>query len=371
MLSSKTSLMKTCTKVSCPMWLNNLTKATILEYLRICYWREIFDADLGFRSIGYMLLGRKTELCWTQIWDPAVPFHLDDRMTLFFVLHNAKNLVKLSLSRAKFWNFWETKTTLSPGDQEHKGGSLLSLSRAKFWKFWETTTTLSPGEQEHKGRNLREVKKVEEYIDWWTDFSKHRALKYLVIRETFFLEKMLLKFVSKFPNLEMLDLTFCNNVSYTNIMKLRGMHPKLHDIRLIPHDLSGSIVTPFGHHGSGEIHTYYVDGSFNYARNNYSKGFCRVARMADDSYKVYLEFTEGVNAVVLVRRFPHHILTVNGTSRILEQCTRFPETTSEAGVKRIDKMPCVGGDEGKQPPLKLQRAIAMYEASKNLESTYH
>jgi len=337
--------------MSSPAWLSSLTKVNILEFLSICYWPNIFNADVGFRSIGWSLLARKTELSWTQIWDPVVPADVDDRLTLFFVLHNAKKLVKLSLSKAKFWDFWAYITSSS--------SSMNTIEMKLVW------TDLSPDQQEEWVENLEGswLKKVEEYIDSSTNFPSHRALKYLVIRETTILPKMLLKFVCKFPHLEMLDLTFCNNLSYRHIIDLRDKCPKLHDIRLIPHDLSGSIVTPFGHDGSDEIHTYYLDGAFKYDRHNYSKGFCRVERM-DDGYKVYIEFIDGVSAVVLMKRFRHHFLTVNGRSTILMRYTRFPETTSQDGVQRIDKMPCVG-DGGKQPPLELVRAIAIYLGRKN------
>jgi len=348
MLSSK-SFKKTCTKMSSPAWLSSLTKVHILEFLSICYWHNIFKADLGFRSIGLSLLGKKKELCWTQIWDPVVPADVDDRQTLLFVLNNAKKLVKLSLSNAKFWDLYANITN-SPSIMN-------TIDRKMVW------TDLSPDQQQEwwvknlKGSLLR---KVKEYIDSWTNFSTHRALKYLVIRETTILPQLLLKFVCRFPHLEMLDLTFCNNLSYRHIIDLRDKCPKLHDIRLIPHDCSGSIVTPFGPDGSDEIHTYYLDGAFKYARDNYSKGFCRVKRM-DDGYKFYLEFIEGVTCVILVKRFPHHFLVVNGRSTKLMQYSRFPETTSQDGVERIDKMACVG-DRGKQPPLELVRAIAIYLA---------
>jgi len=346
-MDSSKSLEKTCTKISSPEWLSNLTKVNILEFLSICYWPNIFNADHGFRSIGLSLLGKKKELCWRQIWDPVVPADVDDRETLFFVLNNAKKLIKLSLSNAKFWDFYAYITNSS---------SIMNTFKQKM--VW---TDLSPDQQEEwwvknlKGSLLR---KVWEYVDSWTNFSTHRALKYLVIRETTILPWLLLKFVCRFPHLEMLDLTFCNNLSYRHIIDLRGKCPRLHDIRLIPQYLAGSVVTPFGPDGSDEIHTYYLDGAFKYARNNYSKGFCRVKRM-DDGYKVYLEFIEGVKCVILVKRFPHHFLTVNGRSTKLMQYSRFPETTCQDGVQRIDKMPCVG-DGGKQPPLELVRAIAIY-----------
>jgi len=353
--------------MSSPAWLSSLTKVNILEFLSICYWPNIFIADVGFRSICWSLLARKTELSWTQIWDPVVPADVDDRLTLFFVLHIAKNLVKLSLSKARFWDFWPYITSSS--------SRYNTINMKLMW------TDLSPDQQAQWLRNLKGslLKKVEEYVDSSTNFLNHRALKCLVIRKTTILPKMLLKFVCKFPYLEMLDLTFCNNLSYRHIMWLRNKCPKLHDIRIIPHDLSGSMVTPFGHNGSDEIHTYYLDGAFKYARNKYSRGFCRVERMDDGWYKVYLEFIDRVGAVVLVKRFPDHFLFVNGRSAMRStmlrchylpppiapmQYTRFPETTSQDGVERIYKMPYVG-DGGKQPPLKLVRAIAVYVARKN------
>ena len=69
-------------------------------------------------------------------------------------------------------------------------------------------------------------------------------------------------------SLRALDLTYCSLVGYSALVHLRQHCPDLATIRRLPAWLVGSTTTP-----EGERHTYYVDGSFEFDRDDESRGW--------------------------------------------------------------------------------------------------
>ena len=84
-------------------------------------------------------------------------------------------------------------------------------------------------------------------------------------------------------NLEVLDITYCSNVTYGGTLPLREKLTNLKLLRRQPEWLDGKFYTPFAGGRSRrnteedeeppEVHTYYPDGSFSFSRNSQSTGF--------------------------------------------------------------------------------------------------
>lgn len=75
-------------------------------------------------------------------------------------------------------------------------------------------------------------------------------------------------------HLEVVDITFCHNTTYSGTFPLRERVTNLKLLRRQPEWLDGRFETPFGGARSGaEIHTYYADGSFSFNRDSQSNGF--------------------------------------------------------------------------------------------------
>ena len=75
-------------------------------------------------------------------------------------------------------------------------------------------------------------------------------------------------------NLETIDITYCSNTTYGGTFPLRDNCSKLKYIRRQPKWLSGHFFTPFADTVTDcEVHTYWVDGSFQFGRDIHSKGF--------------------------------------------------------------------------------------------------
>jgi hypothetical protein len=97
-------------------------------------------------------------------------------------------------------------------------------------------------------------------------------------------------FMSPFQVLKDINITFCRKTTYGGTFFLRFGLPNLKQLRRQPHWLCGHFHTPFsdrnGHDlGNGgennrednevEIHTYWIDGSFSFTRNEQRCGFVR------------------------------------------------------------------------------------------------
>jgi hypothetical protein len=115
---------------------------------------------------------------------------------------------------------------------------------------------------------------------------------------------------SPFQSLEEIDITFCRRTTYIGTYFVRDGLPKLKLLHRAPKWLCGHFITPFGNtsntnnsnnnnnnrvgggepprgegggggsedineNGNGEVHTYWVDGSFSFTRDAQSSGFVR------------------------------------------------------------------------------------------------
>jgi hypothetical protein len=79
-------------------------------------------------------------------------------------------------------------------------------------------------------------------------------------------------------SLESIDITFYVNTTYEGTLALRNSNrlPNLRVIRRQPIWLDGHFETPFEEEDRRELHTYHVDGSFNFRyRDVMSHGFVR------------------------------------------------------------------------------------------------
>lgn len=78
------------------------------------------------------------------------------------------------------------------------------------------------------------------------------------------------------PALSQIDITFCSKTTYVMTLALRRLLPALKCVRRMPVWMTGDNETPFGGKGKAkEVHKYWADGSFSFARAEpgESKGF--------------------------------------------------------------------------------------------------
>lgn len=89
-----------------------------------------------------------------------------------------------------------------------------------------------------------------------------------------------LRFLKRLKRLKYLDVTFCKNVVYEDVVKLRDVFHRADDviIRRQPNWMDGSFETPFRNDG---LHTYWPDGSFRYGREFMSIGFIHEVRLVE------------------------------------------------------------------------------------------
>ena len=149
-------------------------------------------------------------------------------------------------------------------------------------------------------------------------------------------------------SLEALVLIECALVSYSSVLRLRMLCPKLKLIRRQPEWLDGHYETPWG-----EVHTYYPCGAFSFRRDIQSKGWVAQSRLRVDTTEPWVEVrliytdseevdaTAGCEGVLITPRDDGTVLVVQST-RHPQPPSSLPPQLSAHGQAHGQPMPTVG-----------------------------
>lgn len=164
-------------------------------------------------------------------------------------------------------------------------------------------------------------------------------------------------------NLEYIDCTFCQEISYEQVLYLKHKLPNC-TIRRLPTWMTGDVTVPWA---PDEIHTYYIDGSFVFTRDQQARGFVNKLAKCADCVRDYIQYVDypfppdqcwNDRAGVLARNSGDNYILIAQVhpNMTTNDRTRFPGTPNERSFPRIDMMP-VSGLKDQEAPEDLRKEI--------------
>jgi len=189
------------------------------------------------------------------------------------------------------------------------------------------------------------------------------SIKRLNLREIDIIPQQFNCILEYCSNLEYIDCTFCQKISYEQVLYLKYKLPNC-TIRRLPSWLTGDVKVPWT---DDEIHKYYIDGSFVFTRNMQARGFVNKIGKCRDCVRDYIQYVDypfppwqcwNDRAGVLAKQHGYDTIVIAQISQNVttDDETCFPELAHPSTFPRIDYMP-VTGKRDEDPPEELVKEI--------------